>query len=412
MLGKEQRFESGLLGRPPGFDRLQGGVARKDEEPEVHGYDGRRCATGLWHLTCWRAVLQSHTGRVQSLRDEIAATGPIPFERFMELALYGPGGFFSGETLRSQKGGDFLTSPEVSSLFGATIARFVESEYDRIGDPFVVVEVGAGSGSLLRPLLDARPSGAPFEAWAVDVSPAAGTALALFLPADRVVSDLNEIPGAIRGVVIANELIDNLPMALAQLTDRGWRERWVGTDGDGLAFFDAPPRPEVEEWLERFAGPVESGGWVEVQLQAEAWLQAVMSRISAGSLLLIDYGDTAEDLAPRRRDGTLRTYRSHHLGPHPLDEPGATDITADVNFTALVAAAETAGAVVTVSRQDEFLARWGLRRVLSDLRARELELARMGAHLERLEVGTERNAAEILMHPRGLGDFRVLVATI
>ena len=98
-----------------------------------------------------------------------------------------------------------------------------------------------------------------------------------------------------------------------------------------------PPRPEVMSGWSRFAGPVEPGGWVEVQLQARAWVETVLSRISAGSLLVIDYGDTAEDLAPRRRDGTLRTYRSHHLGPHPLDEPGATDITADVNFSALVA---------------------------------------------------------------------------
>ena len=336
----------------------------------------------------------------------------MPFDRFMDLALYGPGGFFSGETLRSQKSGDFLTSPEVSPLFGQTLARFVESEHERIGDPFIVVEAGAGSGSLLGPLLASRPSGTPFEAWAIDVSPGARTALARLLQPDRVVSDLSDVPDPITGVVIANELIDNLPMAIAQLTDRGWRERWVGSDGDGLAFVDAPPRSEVEDWLERFAGPVESGGWVEVQLRAQAWLQEALSRISAGSLVVIDYGDTAADLAPRRRDGTLRTYRSHHLGPHPLDEPGATDITADVNFTALVAAAEAAGAHVALSRQDEFLARWDLRRVLSDLRAKELELARSGGHLERLAVRTQRHEAETLMHPRGLGDFRVLVATL
>jgi SAM-dependent MidA family methyltransferase len=362
-------------------------------------------------LFVWR-LAPAHTVRVQSIRDEIATSGPMPFDRFMELALYGPGGFFSSETLRSQKSGDFLTSPEVSPLFGETIARFVEVERERIGEPFIVVEVGAGSGSLLRPLLNAGTGEMPFEAWAVDVSPAAGTALARVLQPDRVVRDLSEIPGPIRGVVIANELIDNLPMAVAQLTDGGWRERWVGTDGDGLAFVDAPPRSDVKEWLDRFAGPVESGGWVEVQLQAQVWLQGALARIAAGSLLVIDYGDTAEDLAPRRRDGSLRTYRSHHLGPHPLDEPGATDITADVNFTALLAVAEAAGVDVTLSRQDEFLARYGLRRVLSDLRARELELARGGADLERLAVRSRRSEAETLMHPRGLGDFRVLVATL
>lgn len=332
----------------------------------------------------------------------------MPFERFMELALYGLGGFFAGATLRSQKSGDFLTSPEVSVLFGVTFARFVQSEHDRIGDPFFVIEVGAGSGSLLRPLLETDS----LEAWAVEVSPPARQALAGFLGPDRVVASLDELPTSIRGVVIANELLDNLPMAVAQLTDRGWRERWVGLDGDTLTFVDAPPRPDVAAWLDRFSGPVEVGGWVEVQIDGGRWLERMLSRLIAGSLVIIDYGDTAENLAPRRRDGTLRTYRSHHLGPHPLDEPGATDITADVNFTALMAAAEATGATVTLSRQDDFLAQWGLRQVLSDLRSRELELARSGADLERLAVRTQRTEAETLMHPRGLGDFRVLVARV
>lgn len=350
---------------------------------------------------------------VQSILNEIAAVGPIPFDRFMELSLYGPGGFFSGETLRSQKSGDFLTSPEVSPLFGQTIARFVESEYQRIGDPFMVVEVGAGSGSLVGPLLDARPPGSrSFEAWAVDVSPAARAALVRRLGPERVASDLSEIPGPIRGVIIANELIDNLPMAVAQLTAGGWRERWVGNDGDGFEFVDASPRSEVVQWLERFAGPVAPGGWVEVQLQARDWLQVVLTRISAGSVLLIDYGDTAEDLAPRRRDGTLRTYRSHHLGPHPLDEPGATDITADVNFSALVATAEALGASVELLRQDDFLSAWGLREQLSLYRRRELELARTGPEVDRIRERSKRTEAETLLHPRGLGDFRVMVSRI
>jgi SAM-dependent MidA family methyltransferase len=127
-------------------------------------------------------------------------------------------------------------------------------------------------------------------------------------------------------------------------------------------------------------------------------------------LVVIDYGDTAENLVPRRRDGTLRTYRAHHLGPHPLDEPGATDITADVNFTAMVAAAEESGAGVRLWRQDDFLAAHGLRDVISELRHRELELARSGEEVERLRVRTVRTEAETLVHPRGLGDFRVMVA--
>ena len=331
--------------------------------------------------------------------------GPIPFDRFMELALYGSAGFFVGPVLRSQKSGDFLTSPEVSPLFGQTIARFVASEHERIGDPFVVVDAGAGSGSLLRPLLEMRH----FDAWAVEVSPAARAALGLILETDRIVTDLDELPEPIRGVVVANELVDNLPMAIAQLTSAGWRERWVAIDGDGLTFVDAEPRPQVMAWLDSFAGPVETGGWVEVQLQAQAWLGKVLSRLSAGSVIVIDYGDTSEDLAPRRASGTLRTYRSHHLGPDPLLEPGATDITADVNFSALVASARADGADPLLSRQDDFLSANGFRDVLSRLRLDELEAARTGSDLERLRIRTLVIEAETLLHPRGLGDFRVLV---
>lgn len=349
----------------------------------------------------------SQTPAMESIRSEISSHGPIPFERFMELALYGPGGFFTSVNLRSVKSGDFLTSPEVSSLFGQTLARFVEAERARVGEPFVLVEAGAGSGSLLRPLVEI----VEVETWAVEISPPAASALAELVGPNRVVGSLDQLPRPFTGVVIANELLDNLPMAIAQLTDHGWRERWVGADGDGLTFVDAPVRSEVEAWLNSFAGPVEVGGWVEVQLQACHWIGEALALIEHGTLVVIDYGDTADNLAPRRRDGTLRTYRSHHLGPHPLDEPGATDITADVNFTAMTSAAEGAGAGVELHRQDDFLTAWGLRERLSQLRSEELALARAGDDQRRLRVRSLKTEAETLLHPRGLGDFRVLTAT-
>ncbi len=347
----------------------------------------------------------------------IESGGPLPFERFMTEALYGEGGFFVAQTLRSQKGGDFLTSPEISPLFGATIAAWVVDVAANTGEPIDIVEVGSGSGSLLRPLLVAVEEAGVSVAtvWAVEVSPAARRALV----ADdrlsgrvRVVSGLGELPESLCGVVVANELLDNLPMAIAQLTPSGWRERWVGVDGDRLCFVDAPARPEVLEWLDRHSGPVDVEGWVEVQLEAQRWLLAMSRRLDRGAMLLIDYGDTAENLAPRRRDGTLRTYRAHHLGPHPLDEPGATDITADVNFSALLATASSLGLGARLHRQDEFLSVWGLRAAVSDRRHRELDLARAGDETARLVVRSERSEMETLLHPRGLGDFRVLEVTV
>lgn len=333
----------------------------------------------------------------------------MPFEVFMERCLYDPeGGFFATGPLRSTKSGDFLTSPEVSPWFGRIMARFVRTVDERLGEPGDIVEVGAGSGSLLAALFDELESR---TAYAVEASPAAREALVAL--GERVVvhATPGELPQTIRGTVIANELLDNLPVALAQRAGTGFEERWVGVEREQLTLVGVPIRPEVADWVTAFAGVVPTDGIVEVQIAAGEWLQAMLHRLDRGALVIIDYGGTAEELEPRRSTGTLRTYRAHHLGPDPLVEPGATDITVDVNFTALLAIAEAAGAAVELVRQDDFLERCGLMDVVGELRRRELELARSGDEMHRLVVRSELRDAETLLHPRGLGDFRVLVAS-
>lgn len=339
---------------------------------------------------------------------EIARTGPIPFERYMEMALYDPaGGYFATGPLRSHEAGDFLTSPEVSAAFGASLAVHVEREYHRLGRPsgFTVMDVGAGAGSLLESLLAALP----FEprAVAVEVSPAARRAIRTRLPQVEVVSHPWSFHD-LAGVVIANELLDNLPMAIAVRTGDGWSERRVGAADSRLVWVDALVRPAVQSWLDAHAGDLPAGGVVECQLEAGAWLDRMIRLLGSGSILVIDYGDTTAGLLPRRREGTLRTYRAHHLGPHPLDEPGRTDLTADVNFSALVAVASRHGADYEIRTQRGFLAALGLRDRLERRRREELELARSGEPMERLKVRSEVKEIETLLHPRGLGDFRVL----
>jgi SAM-dependent MidA family methyltransferase len=346
------------------------------------------------------------------IRAEIESTGPLPFERFMTLALYDPdGGYFSsGSALRSSQGGDFLTSPEVSPLFGATLARFVEFEASRLGIVPTVVDAGAGSGSLLRSLLDAmeEPPGAVF---AVEVSPAAAARIAETVPEATVVATFDHLPPLSPGVVIANELLDNLPAAVAVRRHGRWAEQMVGVEEGVLVIEEHPARPEVAAWADDHGGDVVEGAVVEVQIAASEWVDAALARLVSGALVVIDYGDTTEGLGPRRATGTIRTYRAHHLGPDPLLAPGGTDITMDLNFSAIADAARAVGASVTIERQDDFLDEWGLRAVLSDLRARELELARSGDTMERLRMRSRVTEAETLLHPRGLGDFRVLVAS-
>jgi len=396
---------------------------------------------------------------LERLVDRIRSEGPLPFEEFQSIALYDPEeGFFGSGKLRSAKEGDFLTSPEVSPLFGETLAVFVDQVLDDLsvppasgasvggsttkggegspssvppgarratlggkyrsgeaagvgGPPLpLVVEVGAGSGSLLRPLLAALGHGV--DAWAVEASPAARSALESVLPKGRIVESISDLPERFSGVVIANELLDNLAVSLAVRAGDGWEERWVGVEGSRLVLVPHEVRPEVAAWADRFGLPCPDGGRVEVQLAAGTWLRRVLAKLEPGVVLIIDYGETSEGLEHRRADGTLRTYRGHHLGPQPLLEPGETDITADVNFSAIAAVAEEGGAVVELHRQDDFLEGLGLRDRITELRESELAAARWGDTMGQLEARADRTNAETLLHPRGLGDFRVLVTRV
>ena len=377
------------------------------------------------------------------LRARIAADAPMPFEQYMAACLYDPdGGFFTTGPLRSVKEGDFLTSPEVSPWFGRTLGKFIESQVasHKSQDPFLVVDVGAGSGSLLKPLMEtlASPSDEGGQAsvasvsprgfsarggesgpqgWeggysfhAVEASPAARQALVGLLDSDHVHETIDDLPERFDGVIIANELLDNFPVALAVRRADGWVERWVGATETAFELVTAEARPEVVAWCDGYAGKVQEGGMVEVELAATDWVSAVVDRLERGALVVVDYGGTAEELEPRRTQGTLRTYQRHHLGPDPLLEPGATDVTVDVNFTALIAAAEAARTSVDLYRQDDFLAGLGLRDVVKGLRHRELDLAKGDDAMARLKVRSEATDARTLLHPRGLGDFRVMVA--
>ena len=343
----------------------------------------------------------------------IRREGPIPFDRFMEMALYDPdGGYFGSGPLRSRAEGDFLTSPETSSEFGATLARFVGMEFRRLGKPagFTLLEVGAGSGTLLSPLLAALDR-AP-RAVALEVSPAARQALRQALPGVEVVADDRALD-PFSGVVIANEVIDNLPVAVAVRTEEGgWAERRVWCDGADLVLVEAPVRSDVLAWLEAHAADVPAGGVVECQVAAGSWMGRMIDLIEAGAIVVIDYGDTSDGLlSRRRRGGTLRTYRAHHLSQHPLDEPGTMDITADVDFSALASAAAARGLRYRLCRQDDFLSELGLDSRRAELRRRELAEARGGDPMERLRLRSRVKEIDTLLHPRGFGDFRVLVAT-
>jgi SAM-dependent MidA family methyltransferase len=232
------------------------------------------------------------------------------------------------------------------------------------------------------------------------------------VPEALVVDSFDAVPDLLRGVVIANELLDNLPAAVAVRRQGRWMERAVIIGDEGFAYAEVEARPEVTAWADAYAGSVPDDAVVEVQLAAAAWLREVLSRLTSGAVVVIDYGDITDGLATRRAKGTVRTYRGHHLGPDPLLEPGATDITMDVDFSALMRVAIDAGAAVGLHRQVEFLSEWGIRGALADLRVAELDAARRGEVMRRAVLRSQVVDAETLLHPRGLGDFRVLEARV
>ncbi|MGI9645186.1 MAG: SAM-dependent methyltransferase [Ilumatobacteraceae bacterium] len=331
----------------------------------------------------------------EEIRGVIGAEGAIPFERFMELALYGEHGFYTSVGGgHAGRRGDFLTSPEVGPLFGAVLARFLDAEWERIGrpDPFTVVDAGAGPGTLARSILAAGPTCREALRYvAVEVS---DVQRAAHPPEVVSVSALPDVP--FDGVVIANELLDNLPFRLAVFDD-GWREAYVDVDGDRFVELLSVPIDPLPAVL---PGDATLGARVPLVERAAAFVAEARSLVRAGTVLVVDYGvaRTAE-LALRPWREWLRTYRSNERGEHYLSLAGAQDVTVEVPFDQLAA-------TDAVRTQSQFLQLHGIGELVEEGRAvwRE-QAARPG--LEAMRMRSRVSESEALLDPHGLGAFLV-----
>lgn len=365
---------------------------------------------------------------VSLLRDVIAARidrhGPISFDRYLDLALYHPHGFYSAGGVAGRRG-DFITSPEVGPLFGAAMARAIDACWDDLGQPpvFVVVECGAGPGTLARAVLAATPrcaaalryvlversdaqrelhrSGLPLEA-AIGAFP---TAHGEEEPPDAsgpIAVSLGELPReAVIGMVIANELLDNLPFALCHRAEGRWFEVLVGRDGDRFVevLVDAPQGHR--ELAEALAPDSPDGARIPVQIGVWAWLADALAMLDRGRVVCIDYARTTDVMAAE--PDWLRTYRGHERGGHPLEAPGTQDITSDVALDQLIRVKRP----TRTSLQHEFLRIHGIDELVEQGR-REWEA---GAHLGNLAALRGRSRvreAEALLDPNGLGGFTVM----
>ncbi len=321
----------------------------------------------------------------------------IPFSQFMAWALYGDDGFYS------QRGGagrrrDFVTSVEIGTLFGAIVAARLDVIWVDLGQPteFWVYDVGAGPGTLARTVKQARPECASALRYvSVDVSE---RMRALHLVGEGF-SSTDSLPTAtFTGVVMAHELLDNLPTEIAEYRDGAWWQVWVDE-----TYTEVLRRPDeaVARSCQLVSDPIE-GGRIPVPVLAQQWVERVLELLEAGALIVVDYGrPTTAELLQEAPADFLRTYRDHQRTHDPYIAPGHTDITIDIPFDQLAAVRQPD----SLMRQRDALIAWGLDSILeqSQMRAGSLE----PGSIEMLMAKSHATEARSLTDQDGLGAFWV-----
>jgi SAM-dependent MidA family methyltransferase len=303
-----------------------------------------------------------------------ALAGPdgfVPFDRFMEVALYGEGvGFYAREESPFGPAGDFYTAAHVHPLFGRTIAERIRSVGRSLGPgrPFRIVEIGSGDGTLAVTILGAlgSPESIPHAEYVLversqtlrhaslervdEAGRRAGIPVRL---ASSVGAD-----GPFEGFVLANEVLDAQPVRRLRWTGAEWRELGVRLVDGSLVSAEAPlgspvPGPALPT-------PIEADTVLEVSPAAEGLVREVADHLERGSFVVLDYGMDESELLAAHPSGTLESVRRHRVVADPLDAPGATDLSAFVNFTRLREVARSAGLIELLGcSQAEALGEWG-----------------------------------------------------
>jgi SAM-dependent MidA family methyltransferase len=351
------------------------------------------------------------------LRVRIGSTGPLPFADFMRLALYHPSdGYYASRA--PGHGTTYRTSPSVTPWFGRLVARQLEAMWRRLGepDPFWVIEAGAGMADLAAGAMEAAgPLSASlrwrfverFErvaAWQRRrLGPAA--AMATWSPT------LGEPAGSV-GCVLANEVLDNFPVHVLEVTSVGVRELYVDLEGTHLVEHLGPlSTPALAGPAHQAASHLREGTRFELCPELDGWCDAAAGALARGYLLLLDYGGIEPEIWLEHPRGTLWTHGAADLGPSPLREPGRKDITAKVNFSAVTRAVEAAGfRPEPLVSQRTWLMSLGIAQVAEDIEAAGFQAALEGWLGEAEVLQGQLHQLLELGAVGGLGDIAVLRA--
>jgi SAM-dependent MidA family methyltransferase len=352
----------------------------------------------------------AHSQRVTAhLRSLIVAAGGwIPFSRFMEAVLYAPGlGYYAAGAMKFGAAGDFVTAPELTPLFGRTLAHAIAPVLANSGGE--VLELGAGSGRLAVDMLGeldrlgALPARYCILEVSADLRQRQQETLTRELPhlAGRVVW-LNALPTHFNGVILGNEVLDALPVELVHWTEAGPQARGVILNGNAFGWQD---RPANDPLLRVRADTLNlaPGYLTEINLAADALIASLAQCLERGLILMIDYGfGQAEYYHPQRHMGTLRAHYRHHALDDPFYLPGLCDLTAHVDFSAVARAGMAAGLdLAGYTSQANFLLNAGLTELLM-----QISPADAAAYLP------QANAVQRLVSPAEMGElFKVIALT-
>jgi len=266
----------------------------------------------------------------------------IYFDTFMEEALYSHLGFFNTDQVRSDKEGDFLTSPEVSKYFGKIIRNWINSESNLKN----IIEIGSGTGSLIEQI-------GIKEITAVELSSTAREEL--IKKGIDTHTTIDELTTKTSDLIFGNEILDNIPCSIGLYKDEGWYEKVVLLEENSLAYGLRPIRNEELDWINKNNIVPNEDYEFEIQVNIDKFLNSVIKKINPGKILLFDYGYEQKNRNKRMYSSFLRTYKNHHLSVDPIDDPGNIDITYDVNFSSISSELKYLGYDVTLKLQRDFL---------------------------------------------------------